>query len=94
MTTSPEEIAGKLTQTMARALAEICADPDGKSVFWGWGSGCTNPTGAALERRGLVRCEFDRSKSFTGYPWTRWVAEPLGQQVRSHLLANKEPDHD
>lgn len=79
------EIAEGLTPNMRRALKAICADPDGKSIWWGWGSGCTNLTASALQRRGLVRCEFDRAKGCAGFPWSRWVAEPLGLAVRKIL---------
>ncbi len=86
-TPSPDldRLAAGLSGTMRRALDKICDDPDGKSVWWGWGSGCTNPTGNALQKRGLATCEFDRTKSIVGFPWSRWKATDLGHALRNHL---------
>ncbi len=66
----------KLSENQRAALKLVVREPDNNR--YGWGSSCTNPTMSALERRGLVRVEFDRSKGYPGYPWSRWVATPMG----------------
>lgn len=68
----------KLSSNQQYALRELHNNPDG--VRYGWGSGCTNPTMSALQRRGFVQCEFDRSKSAQGFPWSRWLITPEGEQ--------------
>lgn len=65
-----------LTGPQKTALKLIVNEPD--NFRYGWGSGCTNPTASALEKRGLVKCEFDRSKGIAGFPWSRWVATQAG----------------
>lgn len=66
-----------LTTTQRAALKLVVREPDNHK--YGWGSGCTNMTMRALEKRGFVKCEFDRSKSCPGFPWSRWQPTDEGR---------------
>ena len=66
----------RLSGTQTYMLKKLRDDPNGSR--WGWGSSGTNPTGSALERRGLVEYEYDRSRPYT---WGRWYITEAGREL-------------
>lgn len=75
--------APTISLTQRYALKLMRDHPD--NVQYGWGSSCTNPTMSALARKGLTRCEFDRSKGIAGFPWSRWHLTDEGRAVAETL---------
>lgn len=65
----------KLTMRQLHVLEDMAEDR--ATGRWGWGSSHTNPTGSALEKRGLARYEYDRSKAYT---WGRWYITDAGRE--------------
>jgi hypothetical protein len=78
-----------ITYTQRSMLDTLARYEDGGR--WGWGSGSTNPTGCALEKKGLVEFVYDHSKI---YPWGRWVLTDAGRAATSKTKAGLEPQKD